>query len=263
MTVKLEDAHIERFNRVSEIANMDPIYCKESFTITEVIAEMLKSSHRRMPIVTNKLELVGVVTTSDILDAFLKNVDFDDTISSIMVRDIITCEPTDTIDFILNKFKISRRGGFPVVQNSKLFGVISERDYVKHFDEIDFKKNVGECMTKKPIVISSSVSILDCLRTLINTHYRRMPVVDAGKLIGIVTTTDLLKYIHENDYEKSALDEALDPVIVKEVVKIDKSSPLADVIKIIKEKEVGGILVVDGATLEGMITERDILEEII
>jgi len=57
---------------------------------------------------------------------------------------------SDSIEFVLQKIKLSRRGGLPILKKRKLVGMVSERDFVKYFDKVKFGKNVGEIMTKKP-----------------------------------------------------------------------------------------------------------------
>jgi len=262
MSVKLEDAGLDRFKRISEIANMHPVYCKEDSTIAETVEKMVQTNHRRIPITSSSGKLVGVLTTSDILDAFLKRENFNDKTSTIMVRDVVFCESDDTLDFVLQKFKLSRRGGFPIVENEKLVGVISERDFVKHFSNVNFGVKVGEIMTTKPFFISPNMSLFDCLKTLVNARYRRLPVVENGKLAGITTTADLIKYIHKNNYKQDAMDEPMDPVIIKSIYTVEKERDVSDAVRIMKEKDVGGLLVAKDKKLEGIVTERDILEEI-
>jgi CBS domain-containing protein len=263
MTVKLEDAGLDRFKRISEIANMNPVYCEGDLSISDVVGKMMESNYRRMPIISKSKEIIGIVTTSDILDAFLKKTDFDEKVSTIMIRDVIFCEVGDTLDFILQKFKLSRRGGFPIVDDDKLVGVVSERDFVKKFSEVNFSIKVEEGMTKKPFFIQSSISISDCLKTIVNTRYRRLPIVDKGNLVGITTVADLIRYMHEKKYDQSSMDEPIDPIIIKDIYTISKDNDLSDVIKRMREKDVGGLLIVDNDKLEGIITERDILEEIV
>ena len=84
-----------------------------------------------------------------------------------------------------------------------------------------------------------------------------------GKLIGIVTSADLLGYIKKNNYSFDKLDEPTDKVIIKNVYTISGDKNVSESIRMMKSKDVGGILVVVDERLEGIITERDILEEII
>jgi CBS domain-containing protein len=199
----------------------------------------------------------------DILDAFLRRQEFSDAVSSIMIRDVIFCEESDSIGFVLQKIKLARRGGLPILKKKKLVGVVSERDFVKYFDKVNFGKSVSEIMTKKPFFIPPSISILDGLKSLVNTHYRRLPVVENKNLEGIVTAIDFLTYIKENKFEFEALDEPINKIMRKEVYTINEEADISEAIAEMKRKNVGGLLVVKDKKLEGIITERDILEEIV
>jgi len=263
MSVKLELAGLDRYDKITTIANMNPVYCMEYDSIMEVVEKIIKTNHRRMPILSRRKDIKGILTISDILDAFLRKDDFKDKISTIMIRDIVFCLESDTIEFVLQKFKLSRRGGFPVLRGNKLIGMVSERDFVKHFAGVDFNAKVRDVMTPKPFFISPDISILDCLKTIVNTHYRRLPVVDDEKIIGIVTSADMLSYIKQHKYDFEALDEPLEPIIKREVFTVSGDEDVSEAIRLMKEKDVGGLVVSKEDVLEGIITERDVLEEIV
>ncbi len=264
MSVRLESVGIKRENKITTIANLNPVVCEKSDKIFSAVDKIIATGHRRLPIISKKNNLEGIITITDLLDAFLRKQEFDEKLENIMVREVITCSEEDTIDFVLKKMKLSKRGGFPIVNvNKNLVGIISERDFVKYFSNINFDMRVGDVMIEKPFFITPEISIFDCLKTIVNAKYRRLPVVEGKKLIGIITSVDLLKYIKEHNYSFDDLDESLDHVMEKDVFTIDKKLDLSDTIKTMKSKNIGGILIVNGSkNLEGIITERDILEEI-
>jgi len=263
MTINLGLIGLEGKEKIVTITSTSPVSCNENDKIEKVIHKIITTGYRRIPIVSNRGQVVGILTKSDILNAFLRGEKFDDKISKIMVRDVIKCDENDSIQYVLDKFKISRRGGFPVVRGDKLIGVISERDLIKKIADVDTGKKVAESMTKKPFFIRPDISILDCLRAVVNTRYRRLPVVDNGKLVGIVTAADLLSYIHANDYKIEALDDGVDKIMIKGIITINKDTDLSEAVKKMSSNEIGNLMVVDeDNNLEGIITERDILEEI-
>lgn len=260
---KLEDANLNRNSKITSIANLNPTFCYENEKISSAVDKILTTKHRRLPITSKKKILVGIITITDILDAFLREEDFSKKLSNIMIREPIFCYEDDTIGFVLQKFKLSRRGGFPIVDRKmKLLGMVSERDYVWRFSNVKFGVKVEEVMSKKPIVVSPHISIFDCLRTMVNVRYRRLPVVEKGKLVGIVTSVDTLSYLKNNKFERESLDEELNLIYKTEVFTIDKNEEISTAIKIMKERDVGGLLVVDDSELKGILTERDILERI-
>lgn len=261
--IELEKAGLDRFQKIITIATPNPVYCKDTEKITDAASKIAKFNFRRLPIMSRK-KLVGIITISDILGAFLRKENFEDAISSIMTRDVIFCDADETIDYVLKKFKISRRGGFPVLRENELVGMISERDFVKHFSNIHFGMKIEEIMTKKPFFIVPSLSILDALKSIVNTHYRRLPVVEDDKLVGIVTAVDFLRYINRNNFDFSALDQGIDSIFIKDVFTITKDKDVSEAVKLMKSKKIGGLSVTDkNFKLEGIITERDILEEIV
>lgn len=185
-------------------------------------------------------------------------------ISVIMNRDVIFCNATDPIGLILQKFKFSRRGGFPILSKKRLAGMVSERDFVKYFSNVDFGMKVEELMTRKPFFVKPDITILDCLKSIVNTRYRRLPVVQNHKLIGIETGTDILKYVSENEFSFSSLAKPIESIMIRDVISVAKEKDISDAIKKMKTKDVGGLPVIDDKNnLEGYITERDILEEIV
>jgi CBS domain-containing protein len=264
VSVELELGGLKRNSKIITIANLNPVPCKTSEKIFDAFEKIVSTGHRRLPIISGKNNLEGIITITDLLDVFLRKEDLEETLNTIMIREIITCKEDDTIDFVLKKIKLSKRGTFPIVDVSKkLVGLVSERDFVKYFPNVNFGIKIKDVMTRKPFFISPEISILDCLKTVVNVKYRRLPVVKGKKLIGIVTSTDILKYIKDQNYDFNSLDETLDPLIIKDVFTTSKENDLSDAIKIIKSKDIGGILIVNGQkNLEGIITERDILEEI-
>lgn len=261
--IELEKAGINRDAPITQIGNLNPTYSLEKESILSVIDLIIKSQHRRIPILNKKKELVGIITTMDILNAFLRKEDLKEPISSIMIRDVIFCNEEDSIDFVLQKIKLSRRGGLPILKGKKLIGIVSERDFVKYFDKVNFNKQVKEIMTKKPFCVLPSISIFDCLKSIVNTRYRRLPVVENKSLFGIVTAIDFLKYIRENEFDYEALDEPLEKIIKRDVYTVNGDADISEAIVIMKLKDVGGLLVVKDKNMEGIITERDILEEIV
>jgi acetoin utilization protein AcuB len=114
------------------------------------------------------------------------------------------------------------------------------------------------------LVLKPTVRILDAMKSVVNSHYRRLPIVDGKKLVGIITATDLMAYLKAKNFSPTILDEELEKIMIQSVQTISKDIDLHEAIQAISKKEIGGIPVVDGNNhLEGLLTERDILDEIV
>jgi len=86
-------------------------------------------------------------------------------------------------------------GAVPVLKEDRLVGVFSERDVIKRvlargLDPATI--NVGEVMTTKLVVAQADESYESCLAKMRKAHCRHLPVVQADKLIGVVSLRDLL-----------------------------------------------------------------------
>jgi len=264
MSIELEKAGLDKSQKISTIAQLNPSLCKDTDSIKHVTETISKTGHRRIPIVSRRKKFIGIITAMDILDAYLRKQDFNEKISMIMTRDVIFCEKDDAIGYVLQKFKISRRGTLPVLHKSKLVGIVTEREMVKHFSKINFGMKVEELMTRKPFIIKPTITILDALKTIVNTHYRRLPIVDNKKLVGFITAIDILNVMSKNNNFSSKLSEPIESIMIKNVYSVKKTEDVSDAIKIMEKNGIGGLPVADeDNTLEGLITERDILEEIV
>jgi acetoin utilization protein AcuB len=80
----------------------------------------------------------------------------------------------------------------PVMENGKLEAIITERDIRQHLGYLDSTK-VSAAMTPDPITITSRITAEDAARLMLQHKIGGLPVVENGKLVGIVSTSDLLR----------------------------------------------------------------------
>ena len=82
----------------------------------------------------------------------------------------------------------------PVVEDGKLVGIITDRDIRKYGDGLD-STNVGVAMTTEVICISPDDSVNEAVRMLLAFKVGGLPVIKKNKLVGIITTTDILRAV--------------------------------------------------------------------
>jgi CBS domain-containing protein len=149
-------------------------------------------------------------------------------VEEVMTKDVITCSPADPIGKIVKLMSEKDISGLPVMDGEKLVGIITEGDIMKvlagppvsntlwlpsPFEvllEIPFRdimqlrrlqesfKDVGEkpvreVMSKKPVTIEPQNDIEDASALMVRYKINRLPVVDGGRLVGIITRDDIIQ----------------------------------------------------------------------
>ncbi len=113
-------------------------------------------------------------------------------IANWMTRDPVCITRQDTLAKTKELMDAGRFRRLPVIDNDKLVGIITERDLRQHWDYLDSTK-VDAAMTPDPVTITPRVTAEDVARLLLQHKIGGLPVVENGKLVGIVSTSDLLR----------------------------------------------------------------------
>ena len=118
------------------------------------------------------------------------------TIKDVMVTDLVTV----TVDLnvkeavkVMNDFEI---GCLIVVEDGKAVGILTERDVLKRVVEKgkDPEKTlVKDVMSKPLIVVTQEISLEEAIETMFKNKIKKLPVVKDGKLVGLVTFTDIAR----------------------------------------------------------------------
>lgn len=127
---------------------------------------------------------------------------------------------------------------------------------------------VRERMTANPVTITPETSLTDAMRLMREKKVRRLPVLDArGHLAGIVSENDLL-YASPSPVTSLSVWEIhglldrlkMNQIMTREVVTVAEDTPLEEAARIMADKRIGGLPVMNGDKLTGIITETDIFK---
>jgi CBS domain-containing protein len=89
-------------------------------------------------------------------------------------------------------------GALMVVADGKLLGVVSERDYARKVilqGKSSKHTPVSEIMTGPAIFVTPDQTVEDSMRIMTDNHIRHLPVVEDGKLLGVLSIGDLVKWV--------------------------------------------------------------------
>jgi len=117
----------------------------------------------------------------------------DVTVGSMMSSPVTTVAPTLPVSQVIEMMYSSKHLGFPVVERDTLVGMITLAD-VNRTSPIDREAmQVRDVMTRDPVTLPPTAPVIDALRIMSAHNFGRIPVVEDGKILGIVTRTDILK----------------------------------------------------------------------
>lgn len=127
-------------------------------------------------------------------------------VSKIMSTDIISVNLTQTLKEVDAILKAENIRHLPVVSGDKVIGMLSKTDlqkisFVNTMDgggvttAMYDKLSIDQVMTKNVTAVQKEDTILDVATILSENEFHALPVVDGEKLVGIVTTTDLVKFL--------------------------------------------------------------------
>ncbi len=136
-------------------------------------------------------------------------------VEKLMTTEVITVSPNDTMDRVQEIFRGNAIHHIPVVQEGRVVGILSEKDYLRLLHGFTLFKNkqseafndavlrsllVGEVMTRQVATVKASDTAEVAVGFFRENLFHALPVLnDKGQLVGILTSYDLLCYAFSNE----------------------------------------------------------------
>ncbi len=116
------------------------------------------------------------------------------TIAEIMTRGLLSVQPDAKLTEVAAEMNERQVGSVVVLEGDSLVGILTERDILRAVGEgrVD-GAHVANCMTPQPETIEPSESTDTAATLMIHGGFRHLPVVDDGKVVGIVSIRDLMR----------------------------------------------------------------------
>ena len=126
-------------------------------------------------------------------------------------RDVHTCSPQDTLADVVDLLVGYNCGSLVVCERGEMVGIVTERDILRACAATRGSLEplrVGDRMTRCPVTASPDDDVADAMGAMTEHRIRHLPVVEGGRLAGIISIGDLVKAQHdeltrENHYLKS------------------------------------------------------------
>ena len=122
----------------------------------------------------------------------------DELVRDIMTKDLLTISEKDTALKAAQLMSEKGVSSLIVLSDEQPIGIITERDFIKKVCLKELKLSsvkVGDMMSKIRTSASPDTSIDVAVQRMVNNRIRRLPIIENGNLVGIVTVTDLAKHL--------------------------------------------------------------------
>lgn len=113
-------------------------------------------------------------------------------------REVWTIAPDVTVFEAIKTMSEKNVGALPVMDGTKLVGMISERDYMSKVvlkGKSSKETPVRDIMTSKVVTVGPDHNVSKCMEIVTEHHIRHLPVIDGDELLGIVSIGDLVRWI--------------------------------------------------------------------
>lgn len=130
-------------------------------------------------------------------------------VRNVMTTDLECCTMLDNVYEVAVKMKNNDVGAIPIVDDEKIVGIITDRDIVVRAvaDKRPNSTSVKEIMTDELITITPDITTEEAANMMSKYQIRRLPVVENGKLVGIVALGDLARRKQTDEQAGRALSE--------------------------------------------------------
>jgi len=119
--------------------------------------------------------------------------------------DVFSVTPQDSVLHAIEVMATRHVGALLVMNQGSLLGIISERDYAR---KVILKKRsshdtpVGDIMTTNPVTVTPQETVHRCMEMMTEGRFRHLPVLDSGRVVGILSIGDLVKAVIEDQSQK-------------------------------------------------------------
>src|SRR6202030_2157117 len=112
---------------------------------------------------------------------------------AVMKTTLYTVSPTTTLGEAVSLMAQHRVGSTLVMDGSQLIGIFTERDTVRAISQSHDAPDheISSWMTRDPKTVSPDLDVDDAMKTMLDSGFRHLPVVERGEVVGMVSMRDL------------------------------------------------------------------------
>jgi len=261
---------------VADIMTPKPRTVPPGASLDEAMGLMDDGDLRHLPVVDDG-RLVGVLSDRDLLEAtgwltpdeselreYAAHGGDDDSVADVMHPEVLTVTPQDSIVTLSLDIVLRGIGCMPVVEDGQLVGIVTEIDLLRAFVHAagsgvlsgDFDPPVSDYMSEEIISIAHGTTLQEAIELARTRHIRHLPVIDEGRLVGILSDRDLRRALGRGQLE----DQHIDGMMTEQVMTVRPEALISHAATMMSQGRISALPVIRDGKVVGIVTTTDIVE---
>lgn len=289
-----------RYGNVIEVATSEVVTLPPTSTVMSALKTMVTYRFRRIPVAdAGSKRFLGLLVAIDLIDFFGGGrkhgivrkhkgnliIAVNEEVEEIMEKAVVTVNISESwmeaLEIMLNKGVSC----CPIINEGRVAGIITERDMLellalkkkpvlkKPYAFESVSTDLFSIMTKNVLTVEPTTTIGNAMKTMISERIRRLPVITDGVFVGLITDRDILRYFggeafkiiltgDANEILEKPLSVMLskDFLVHREPLIFSPTARASEVAEKMIEHGHGAALVLSHGELDGIITEKDLMQ---
>jgi CBS domain-containing protein len=257
--------------KARDIMTSKPIVAHKDDRVENVLDLMRERNVSKLPVLDHD-RLVGIVSDGDVLEELgaSKNRTIEPStlhVSGCMQKKFQVVLPDTELKAVVEECKKDGVGLLPVIDanpGGRLVGVITKADLLPL---VNSAAPLKQFMRRSLHSVQPSDRVIHARRMMIDHGIERLPVLDGGRLVGILSELDIALALDEfkkkfpPEHQKNQIKNlVVEDVMRRDVITATQDTPANKAARLMRERDIGGLPVVeDGGRIAGMVTRTDLI----
>ncbi|GAB6947043.1 CBS domain-containing protein [Vulcanisaeta sp. JCM 16161] len=260
--------------RVNELMDNAVVIAKPRDIISKIISDMRDYRAWVVPVINENGKLVGVLSYRDLLE---RRISLRSKVSSAMSPPYSISQDSDLVK-AMSKILTLRVRALPVVDSSMgLVGILTREKILRYLldNKMLPRTSVSSVMSKPAITIDANEAVARAKWLMIRHGITRLPVLDSGKLYGIVSMRDIVERLYYASIprrsrrgdvvgtEDDILAAPVKAIATTPVITVGEGDDIYTTVNLMLDKGISGMPVISGESVVGVVSSYDIIRAVI
>jgi PAS domain S-box-containing protein len=182
-------------------------------------------------------------------------------VGDVMSNEVATICPDEIVISAAKIMSDKKISCLVVMDQGNVAGIITETDVLRrvgHKGKDIYRIKLGRIMSSPVEYVPPDLSVLEASKIMGAKYIKRLPILKDGKLVGIVTQTDLVRAL-----TSYGLWRDISEIMSRDISGIQRDATVADAVEIMTSRKISCIIVMNGDDVVGVLTEKDLLGRVV